>query len=154
MNRAIRPSAKALNIRDGRMLAVRIQDGQETFHIMPGGGQRPGEPLPDAAAREAAEELGIRVRAGDLAFVIEGTEGEPFHRVDLVFRCEYLGEIPAAELHGDTNQTGFDWLDIATLNRSDLYPSRLRRAIMNLAEGKPQAVYLGIENAGDPEETA
>ena len=153
MSRAIRPSAKALIIRDGRMLAIRIQDGDEVFHIMPGGGQRPGEALPDAAVREVAEELGVRVKASDLACVIEGMEGEPFHRMDLVFRCEYLGEIEDAVLHGDHHQVGYDWLEIATLNRSTLYPSRLRRAIMNLHEGKPCAVYLGNESAGDPEIT-
>ena len=153
MGRLIRPSAKALIIRDGKMLAIRLQDGQETFHIMPGGGQEPGESLPDALIREVAEELGLRVKPGDLAFVIEGLEGEPFHRIDLVFPCELLGEIEHAELHGDTHQVGFDWLDIATLNRSTLYPSKLRRPIMNLFEGKPYPVYLGNESAGDPEVT-
>lgn len=154
MSRSIRPSAKALIIKDGRMLAIRIKDGDETFHIMPGGGQEPGESLTDAVAREVAEELGLRVMPGDLAFVIEGIEGEAFHRIDLVFRCAYLGEIEHAALHGDTNQAGFDWLDIATLNRSTLYPSKLRRPIMNLYEGKPYPVYLGNESAGDPEVTA
>ena len=153
MDRPIRPSAKALIIRDGRMLAIRIQDGDETFHIMPGGGQEPDESLTDAVTREVAEELGLRVRAGDLAFVIEGIRGEPFHRIDLVFQCEYLGEIENADIHGDTHQVGFDWLDIATLNRSTLYPSKLRRPIMNLHAGKPYPVYLGNESAGDPEIT-
>ena len=153
MDRLIRPSAKALIIRDGRMLAIRIQDGDEVFHIMPGGGQAPGESLVDAVIREVAEEAGLRVSPGDLAFVIEGVEGEAFHRIDLVFQCEYLGEIEHANLHGDTHQTGFDWLDIATLNHSTLYPSKLRRPIMNLYEGKPYPVYLGNECAGDPEVT-
>ena len=153
MSRPIRPSAKALIIRDGRILAIRLNDGQETFHIMPGGGQEAGEPLPEAVAREVAEELGVRIRVGDLAFVIEGTEGEPFHRIDLVFQCEYLGEIEHAALHGDTNQVGFDWLDVAALNRSTLYPSKLRRPIMNLCAGLPYPRYLGVENAGDPEVT-
>ena len=153
MNRLIRPSAKALIIKDGRMLAIRIKDGSETFHIMPGGGQEPGETLREAVIREVAEEVGLRVRPGDLAFVIEGIEGEAFHRIDLVFQCAYLGEIEHADLHGDTNQAGFDWLDIATLNRSTLYPSKLRRPIMNLYEGKPYPVYLGNESAGDPEIT-
>ena len=154
MDRSIRPSAKALIIRDGKMLAIRLRDGEETFHIMPGGGQQPGEPLIEAVAREVAEELGVRVRVGDLAFVIEGTQGEAQHRIDLVFQCKYLGEIEHPTLHGDTNQVGFDWLDIATLNHSSLYPSKLRRAIMNLCEGKPQSAYLGVENVGDPEITA
>ena len=32
-----------------------------------------------------------------------------------------------------------------------LYPSKLRRPIMDLFAGKKTAVYLGNENAGDPE---
>lgn len=33
--------------------------------------------------------------------MIEGVHGEDFHRVDLVFLCDYLEEAPDAELHGD-----------------------------------------------------
>ena len=151
MTRIIRNSAKALVIRDGKMLAVKIEDSGESWYIMPGGGQEAGELLPEAACREVAEEAGIRVKAGELAFVVEGAHGEPFHRVDLVFLCEYQGDIPDAQLHGDTNQSGLEWLDITTLNTQPLYPSRLRRQIMNLYEGKPYKVYLGNEEAGDPE---
>ena len=52
MDRQIRVSAKALVIRDGRMLAVRVRDQDGDFFILPGGGQRAGELLPDAVARE------------------------------------------------------------------------------------------------------
>ncbi len=151
--RPIRNSAKALIVRDGKLLTVRVRDGGEEWSILPGGGQETGELLPDAAAREAAEELGVRVEVHDLAFVVEGERGEPFHRVDLVFRCAYLGEIEKAKIRGDTNQIGVKWLPLGTLNRSDLYPSKLRRAIMDLYAGKPHAVYLGSECAGDPEIT-
>ena len=36
----------------------------------------------------------------DLVFVIEGLHGENFHRVDLVFLCEYIGneEVGAPEV--------------------------------------------------------
>lgn len=153
MARSIRNSAKALIIRDGKMLAIRLREGDEEWYIMPGGGQDAEELLPEAAAREAAEEAGLRVEPKELVFVIEGMHGEPSHRVDLVFLCEYLGEIENARLHGDTNQTGYDWLDIATLNTAPLYPSKLRRQIMNLYEGKPHRVYLGNEEPGDPEIT-
>ena len=80
-----------------------------------------------------------------------GPHGEAFHRVDLVFHCEYRSDLPDAVLSGDTNQIGYDWLEIATLNRTPLYPSRLRRQIMNYYEGKPYLVYLGKEEIGDPE---
>ncbi len=153
MERPIRNSAKALIIRDGKMLALKMRDADGEFYIMPGGGQESEELLPDAVCREAAEELGIRVKCGDLAFVIEGMHGERFHRVDLVFLCEYLGEIEAPQLHGDTNQIGYDWLDIRTLIKAPLYPSKLRRPIMALAAGEPHPVYLGNESMGDPEVT-
>jgi ADP-ribose pyrophosphatase YjhB (NUDIX family) len=153
MERPIRNSAKALIIRDGKMAAVRLEDSDGVWYILPGGGQETEELLPETVCREAAEELGLRVEAKELVFVIEGLHGEPFHRVDLVFLCEDRGDIEHAVLHGDTNQTGMDWLDISTLNTAPLYPSKLRRQIMNLYEGKPHKVYLGNEEAGDPEVT-
>ncbi|MBQ7338558.1 MAG: NUDIX domain-containing protein [Clostridia bacterium] len=147
----IRNSAKALIIKDGKMLAIRMCDETGEFYLMPGGGQESEELLPDTVCREVAEELGVRVAVKDLAFVIEGMRGERWHRVDLVFLCEYLGEIENASLHGDVNQIGAAWLDIATLNRAALYPSRLRRPIMNLYGGRPYSVYLGNESMGDAE---
>lgn len=153
MERAVRNAAKALIIKDGKMLAVKISDGKEEWYIMPGGGQDVEELLPEAACREVAEEMGLQVAVKDLVFVIEGLHGEKFHRVDLVFLCEYKGEIENATLQGDTNQVGYDWLDIKTLNTAPLYPSKLRRQIMNLYEGKAYSVYLGNEEIGDPETT-
>ena len=152
MDRTVRTSAKALVIKDGRMLAIKVHDSDGDFYIMPGGGQQAGELLPDAVMREVAEETGIKVKAKDIVFTIEGSEGEPFHRVDVVFLCDYIGDIDA-EKHADNNQVGIEWLPIKDLNVSRLYPSKLRRPIMNLFEGKPTSVYLGNECAGDPEIT-
>ncbi|MBQ9141800.1 MAG: NUDIX domain-containing protein [Lachnospiraceae bacterium] len=151
MERYIRNSAKALIIKEGKMLAIKMKDNDEEWYIMPGGGQESEELLADAVCREVAEEVGIEVIAKELVFVIEGVHGEVFHRVDLVFLCEYVGEVSDVVSHKDTNQIGYDWLDIQTLNHSKLYPSKLRRQIMNLYEGKPYKVYLGNEEVGDPE---
>ena len=153
MERYIRNSAKALIIKEGKMLAIKIKDNDEEWYIMPGGGQEAEELLADAVCREVAEEMGLHIEVKDLVFVIEGLHGEKFHRVDLVFLCEYKGKIENASLQGDTNQVGYDWLDIKALNTAPLYPSKLRRQIMNLYEGKPTRVYLGNESAGDPEVT-
>jgi len=151
MNRQIRTAAKALIIKDGKMLAIKIKDGEEEWYIMPGGGQAAEETLPETLQREVLEEMGVLVEVKDLVFVIEGVHGEDFHRVDMVFLCEYLGRQEDAERICDTNQAGFEWLDISTLNTAPLYPSKLRRQIMNLQEGKPYKVYLGNEEIGDPE---
>lgn len=151
MSRTIRNAAKALIIKDDKMLAIKISDGKEEWYIMPGGGQDVEELLPEATCREVAEEMGIKIEVKDLAFVIEGLHGESFHRVDLVFLCEYKGEIENSIIQGDTNQVGFEWLDIKTLNTTPLYPSKLRRQIMNIYEGKEHQIYLGNEEIGDPE---
>lgn len=153
MNRQIRTAAKALIIKDGKMLAIKIKDGEEEWFIMPGGGQEAEETLPETLKREVLEEMGVLVEVKDLVFVIEGVHGEDFHRVDMVFLCKYLGQQEDAERICDTNQAGFKWLDISTLNTAPLYPSKLRRQIMNLQEGKPYKVYLGNEEIGDPEVT-
>lgn len=150
---SVRNAAKALIIKDDKMLAIKISDGKEEWYIMPGGGQDVEELLPEAVCREVAEEMGLRVVVKDLAFVIEGLHGEKFHRVDLVFLCEYIGKLENAVLQSDTVQVGYDWLDIKTLNTTPLYPSKLRRQIMNLYEGKAYKVYLGNEEIGDPEVT-
>ena len=131
MNKTVRNSAKALVINDGKMLAIKIKDSDGEFYIMPGGGQDTDESLADCVCREVREEVGIQIECGELLFVIEGIHGERFHRVDLVFNCKYIDCIKDAVLCGDTNQIGFDWLDISTLNVQPLYPSKLRRQIMN-----------------------
>lgn len=151
MERMVRNAAKALIIKDGKMLAIKLKDEQDEWYIMPGGGQDVEEILPETVCREVAEELGLQVEVKDLVFVIEGVHGESFHRVDLVFLCECIGKIENAVLQSDTYQVGYDWLDIKSLNTTPLYPSKLRRQIMNLYEGKAYKVYLGNEEMGDPE---
>ena len=151
MSRKIRTSAKAVIIHDGKLLAIKLNDGKEEWYILPGGGQDCEEMLPQAVEREVREEAGIEVKCKDLLFVIEGVHGESFHRVDLVLSCDYLGKALDATLHGDTNQIGFDWLDLSILNQLPLFPSKLRRPIMNYHEGKEYMRYLGNEEVGDPE---
>lgn len=152
MKGEIRNSAKALIIKDGKMAAIKIRDAGEEWYIMPGGGQEPEETLYEAVCREVLEELGIVVECNELLFAVESVHGESFHRVDLIFSCEYMEDIPDAVLHSDTNQVGIEWLDISTLNLQSLYPSKLRRQIMNYYQGKSYKVYLGNEEAGDPEQ--
>ena len=69
----------------------------------------------------------------------------------IVFLCDYLGKANMQRLRNDTNQIGFNWLDLSVLNRLPLFPSKLRRPIMNFYEGKEYTKYLGNEEVGDPE---
>jgi 8-oxo-dGTP diphosphatase len=146
IERKIRNSAKALIIKDGKMLASKINDNGNIFYIMPGGGQDTEELLLDTVERECAEEIGIVVEPKSLLFVIEGLHGEAFHRVDLVFLCDYIGEIKNAEINGDKNQIGFEWLSIENLMNEPLYPSKLRSQIIRHLNNEKTDVYLGNES--------
>ena len=63
MDRTVRNAAKALIIKDDKMLAIKISDGKEEWYIMPGGGQDVEELLPEAVCScllytsDAADEL-------------------------------------------------------------------------------------------------
>ncbi|WP_032121154.1 NUDIX domain-containing protein [Clostridium amazonitimonense] len=146
MERKIRNSAKALIIKEGKILVSKINDNGDIFYIMPGGGQEVEELLTETLKRECAEEMGIIVEPKSLVFVVEGLHGESFHRVDLVFLCDYVREIEGAEIHGDKNQIGFQWLSIENLINEPLYPSKLRLQIINLFNNRKTEVYLGNES--------
>ena len=82
MSRQIRTSAKAVIIQNGKLLAIKLNDGKEEWYILPGGGQDSEEMLPQTVEREVREEAGIEIKCRDLLFVIEGVHGESFHRID------------------------------------------------------------------------
>lgn len=83
-------------IRDRRLLVVRTV-GKAAFFI-PGGTPEPGETLAETAAREVAEETGIRLRASDLvpyAEIIAPAYGRPGLTVRLVCFTAPSDETPA-----------------------------------------------------------
>ncbi|MBM3861911.1 MAG: NUDIX domain-containing protein, partial [Verrucomicrobia bacterium] len=67
----IRNSAKAIIIRDGCVLLVRVNDEGGEWYVLPGGGQRHGESLHETVRRECLEEIGVEVEVGELRLVRE-----------------------------------------------------------------------------------
>ncbi|WP_440119570.1 NUDIX domain-containing protein [Paenibacillus sp. QZ-Y1] len=145
MERKIRNSAKALIIKDGKMLATKLNDNGDVFYSLPGGSQNAGETLTDAVKREVAEEIGVDVEPLSLKFVIEGVYGEALHRVDLVFLCQYAGILEDSAVQGNQDQVGYEWLEIKDITQQPLYPAKLRKQILRLFEGEETVMYLGNE---------
>ncbi|MGE9293906.1 NUDIX domain-containing protein [Ruficoccus sp. ZRK36] len=151
----VRSAARALIIRDGQLLAVRMQRvPSQVFYILPGGGQRHGETLQDTLQRECLEEIGTKVIPGEIAYVREyiGRHHhlrklhKDFHQLEVVFHCSLPeGVEPSPGTERDRLQIGVEWLPLSKLNDIEFYPEVLKKLI---DDGQVNAtrLYLGDIN--------
>lgn len=153
----VRTSAKALIVRDGRVLCIQKEDEQGRYSILPGGGQKRGETLHDALrreCRECREEISAEIEIGDLRFVREyisnnhefAAEEPDRHNIDLMFACTLApGTAVGPGSMPDEGQLEVVWIPLEELVNQRLYPLSLARV---LATGKwgDMPVYLGDVN--------
>ncbi|MFE6510672.1 NUDIX domain-containing protein [Nocardioides sp. NPDC057767] len=114
---------------EGRMLSVR-KNGTTSF-MLPGGKLEPGESAVEAAVREVAEELGVRLRVEELVLLGEfeaDAANEPGHLVrSTVFT--WAGEVTPdaaaeiAELRWATLTEITGGADFAPLTREHVVPA-------------------------------
>ncbi len=129
--RPVRTAARALIVRDGELLTIKMRDHRGIFYILPGGGQNPGEILEQTIRRECREELGTEVRVRGFAFIREyigKNHGfrdvhRRFHQVEVVFHCELVdADALGNGQEEDRKQIGWAWLPIERLGRLKFYP--------------------------------
>lgn len=149
-----RPSAKAVVVVDGRLLVTRNRtpgDARPDWHIVPGGGQRPGETLHEALVREVAEETGFEVVPGRLLWVRELIAARrtefPFdpedHAIEVMFAATPTGVVSEPS-EVDSYQQEVVWVTGPELERIRFYPASLVPAIRRyMTGGDPGPVYLG-----------
>ena len=153
--KGIRTSAKAIIIEDGKILLTRNEDAQGAFYLLPGGGQRHGEPLSEAVVRECMEETGVLVSVGDLLLVRDyisdnhefAEQDDDVHQVEFMFRCRIVdGDAHSGETP-DIWQTGVEWVEVSKLRDVRLYPAALAEPLQRIARGESPAIcYLGDIN--------
>ena len=151
----VRSAARALIIRNGELLAIRMQRvPDEVFYILPGGGQKHGETLLDTLQRECREEIGTPVEAGEIAYVREyiGRHHhlrklhKDFHQLEVVFHCELpAGVEPRPGPDHDKHQIGIEWLPLARLKEIEFYPEVLKTLVEN-GQVSARRLYLGDIN--------
>ena len=148
----VRVAAKAIVIRDGRLLVTRNSEETSAFFLLPGGGQEHGESLPEALRREVMEEVGVPVEVHDLVLVRdyiarhhEFAQVDDAHQLELYFRCTLLGDtLPANGPNPDIWQTGVEWLDLTAPEAARLYPKVLQSLL--LEPDAPGPIYIGDVN--------
>ncbi|MFC7394774.1 NUDIX domain-containing protein [Scopulibacillus cellulosilyticus] len=155
----IRHSAKAIIIKNGKLLVTENKDNFGTFYLLPGGGQKHGEDLHQALKRECYEEIGIRVEPKELIYLREyiGKNHEfhafdgDVHKIEYIFLCKPASEDePQAGRRPDQYQTGVTWLPLADLMDYRFYPKAACPLITERFYIKEhideQPVYLGDVN--------
>ncbi len=149
----VRPSVKALVVRDEQLLVTVNTDESGLFYLLPGGGQEFGESLVEALRRECREEVSLDVEVGELVAVRDyiGAHHEfaawdsHYHQLELIFSASLApGAEPVFGSTGDTFQTGVRWLPLADLDAAPLYPAVLKTWLRLDADRRP--VYLGDIN--------
>ncbi len=151
--RPIRNSAKAVIIRNNKILLTKNKDDFGYFYLFPGGGQEPGEELKDSVVRECWEETGQEIVVDDLIYVREyiGKNHEfaqwdsEVHQVEFYFRCRLKSDRGSIGngANPDEDQVGVEWIDIDRLEEIRLYPKTLGQRIQNKSAG---AIYIGDVN--------
>ena len=149
----IRNCAKAIIIRDDKILAIKYADEGGVYYSLPGGRQLHGESLPDTLVRECQEELGVTPRKYRLQFIREyvGKHGESswrdadVHQIEFIYLCELEDcDKPRGGTHRDKSQVDIVWLSIESIANHRFYPKVLRDYL-----GKPfptEIEYWGIVN--------
>jgi ADP-ribose pyrophosphatase YjhB (NUDIX family) len=142
---AIEVTARALVVDRGRLLVV-SDDGE--YWYTPGGRLQPGETLVECAAREVAEETGLRVEATDLLHVAEFVEPEhERHKVE----CYFLAIIRDSELRPDWVDSGGEvslrrFMTRDEIRRRDnVYPTFLAEGTW--LDGAAGGRYMGLDRS-------
>jgi len=144
-----RVSARALIVRDEKILLSCYEDGVGPWYVMPGGGQRNREPLHTCLAREVMEETSSEITVGRLRWVREFISadhpGSPFdpdlHQVEIFFECQLIdGAEPRLGETPDTGQTGLRWAPVLELPALRFYPAAVAEILTGTMEDR---VYIG-----------
>lgn len=155
-----RNSAKAIIVQDGKVLLLQKQHpGSAAFTVFPGGGQEPGETLPEALKRECIEEVGAQVQVGELLFVREYRSWEhefddpnkPTHQLEFFFLCSLEAPLdPSLVDNPDPGQIGVVWVAIEAFENENFYPKVLKKMLAEKlgenSRGHKSATYLGAVN--------
>ncbi|MEA3502804.1 MAG: NUDIX domain-containing protein [Actinomycetota bacterium] len=117
------PGAGAVVIKDGLMLLIRRRRGAYVDHwAVPGGRQRRGETMREAAARETFEETGLIVEVGDPVWVgdiLDDADPPAYHYTVVDFYATVVG----GELSAGDDAAEARWIPVGEVREMPLTPT-------------------------------
>jgi len=152
--RQIRNSAKAIIIKDKKILLTKNEASFGVFYLLPGGGQEAGESIVDALKRECLEEISVEVTVLDIRYVRDyiGKNHEftnwdsEVHQIEYMFICSVNSGFEAKNgIVPDTMQIGVEWIDLKYLDECRIYPKILKSLISDDGSLNGE-IYLGDVN--------
>jgi ADP-ribose pyrophosphatase YjhB (NUDIX family) len=117
------PGAGALIIEDGKILLIRRGRGAYVGHwAVPGGRQRRGETMREAAAREVEEETGLVVEVGDLVWagdIMDAADPPAYHYTVVDFSATPIGGV----LQSGDDAAEVRWVPLSDVRSLPLTPT-------------------------------
>jgi 8-oxo-dGTP diphosphatase len=150
-----RNSCKAVIIEDNQILTIKKIDGDEVYHVLPGGGQEFGEQFIETVSRECFEEIGVRPKkVGDILFIREyigknhdfPKNHKDVHQVEYMFLCEINKQDIKKGIGEDMGQIGIEWIPITQLLELNFYPKKLVNELIKYVHNENTRIYLGDIN--------
>lgn len=150
----IRVSAKAIIVKNNKLLTAKKEDENGFFYTIPGGGQNHSESLEQALLRECREEISVEVKVKRLLFIRDyiGANHEfpehaqrKVHHLEIMFEAEIISGTPQNGNEPDNGQLSVEWLPLDELESYRLYPKALIKHLKKFS-GIKEGIYLGDVN--------
>jgi ADP-ribose pyrophosphatase YjhB (NUDIX family) len=118
-----------------RVLLVRRGKPPRVGHwSLPGGAQRLGETIAEAARREVKEETGLEIALGDVVATVDLIERDPQGRIRYHYTLiDFVAAATRPELHPGSDAADARWFDPAEVEALGLWSETVR--VIKLAGG-------------------
>ena len=136
----MRKIARAITIRDNKLLVLKRVKNNETYWVFPGGGVEEGENDREALEREMTEETGFEVKAGEhfanYHFLVSYMDAdEDFYLAEITGGIEGSGHGPEYEHVNEYEGTHeVDWIELSKLEEADLRPEEVKNKLIDFLE--------------------
>lgn len=152
---SIRSAAKAIIIKDGKILLNKCYDSKnDEYYSLPGGGQHKYETLTDAVIRECLEETGYTVNpirfaalCEEICMDVRFREKYPdyAHKMYHIFMCDLIDHGLKTPTEKDNMQVSSEWIDIEFLQDIRLLPKIVGNKILSIISNS-EPIFLGSEH--------